>query len=62
MTTDLIVLDNSLVTSAYNLTLNEHRLIYCVLKQIPIKEKIDPNTPFYINRDDFIQLVLIPIM
>lgn len=56
MTTDLIVLDNSLVTSAYNLTLNEHRLIYCVLKQIPIKEKIDPNTPFYINRDDFIQL------
>ena len=35
MSNDLIVMDNSIVTSAYNLTLNEQRLIYCALKQIP---------------------------
>lgn len=56
MAKDLIVIDNSLVTSAYNLTLNEQRLIYCVLKQIPKGEPIDPKTPFYITRDDFIEL------
>ncbi len=56
MAKDLIVIDNSLVTSAYNLTLNEQRLIYCVLKQIPKGELIDPKTPFYITRDDFIEL------
>lgn len=56
MAKDLIVIDNSLVTSAYNLTLNEQRLIYCVLKQIPKGKPIDPKTPFYITRDDFIEL------
>lgn len=56
MAKDLIVIDNSLVTSAYNLTLNEQRLIYCVLKQIPKGEQIDPKTPFYITRNDFIEL------
>ena len=56
MAKDLIVIDNSLVTSAYNLTLNEQRLIYCVLKQIPKGEPIDPKTPFYITRDDFMEL------
>lgn len=56
MAKDLIVIDNSLVTSAYNLTLNEQRLIYCVMKQIPKEEPIDPKTPFYITREDFIAL------
>lgn len=56
MNKELIVMDNSIVTSAYNLTLNEQRLIYCVLKKIPIQEKIDPKTPFYISREDFIAL------
>lgn len=56
MAKDLVVMDNSLVTSAYNLTLNEQRLIYCVLKQIPKEQEINPKTPFYITRDDFIEL------
>ena len=56
MAKDLIVIDNSLVTSAYSLTLNEQRLIYCVMKQIPKGESIDPKTPFYITREDFIEL------
>lgn len=63
MSNDLIVMDNSIVTSAYNLTLNEQRLIYCALKQMPKhdpnnpnQEPLDPRTPFYITRDDFIEL------
>lgn len=56
MAKDLVVMDNSLVTSAYNLTLNEQRLIYCVLKQIPKGQDINPKTPFYITRKDFIEL------
>lgn len=56
MAKDLVVMDNSLVTSAYNLTLNEQRLIYCVLKQIPKEQEIDPKAPFYITRSDFIEL------
>lgn len=49
-------MDNSIVTSAYNLTLNEQRLIYCALKQIPKGEPIDPETTFYVSRDDFLGL------
>lgn len=63
MSNDLIAMDNSIVTSAYNLTLNEQRLIYCALKQIakydpnnPDGEPLDPKTPFYITRQDFIEL------
>lgn len=56
MDKNLIVIDNSLVTSAYNLTLNEQRLIYCALKQMPKGVPIDPKTPFFITRDDFIEL------
>lgn len=55
-TNNLIVMDNSIVTSAYHLTLNEQRLIYCALKQMPKGEVIDPATPFYITRQDFIEL------
>ena len=54
MSNDLIVMDNSIVTSAYNLTLNEQRLIYCALKQIPKGVPLDPDTAFYITRDDFL--------
>ena len=56
MSNDLIVVDNSIVTSAYNLTVNEQRLIYCALKQIPKGLPIDPNTTFFITRDDFLEL------
>ena len=54
MSNDLIAMDNSIVTSAYNLTLNEQRLIYCALKQIPKGVPLDPETAFYITRDDFL--------
>lgn len=53
---DLVVMHNDIVTSAYNLSVNEQRLIYCALKQIPKGEPIDPKTPFYISREDFIEL------
>lgn len=63
MSNDLIAMDNSIVTSAYNLSVNEQRLIYCALKQMPKydpknpdREPLDPKTPFYITRDDFIEL------
>lgn len=56
MSNDLIVMDNSIVTSAYNLTVNEQRLIYCALKQMPKGEKLDSEQPFFINREDFIEL------
>ncbi len=55
MSNDLIVMDNSIVTSAYNLTLNEQRLIYCALKQIPKGVTLDLDTPFYITRKDFLE-------
>ena len=56
MNNELVVVDNSLVTSAYSFTLNEQRLILCALKKIAPKQAIDPKTPFYITRDDFIEL------
>lgn len=56
MSNDLIVMDNSIVTSAYNLSVNEQRLIYCALKQMPKGVPVAPDTPFYITRDDFIEL------
>ena len=61
MANDLVVMHNDIVTSAYNLSVNEQRLIYCALKQIPKEEPIDPKTPFYISRDDFIELGASPI-
>lgn len=56
MSNDLIVMDNSIITSAYNLSVNEQRLILCALKQMPKGVSIDPKTPFYITREDFIEL------
>ena len=56
MSNDLVVMHNDIVTSAYNLSVNEQRLIYCALKQIPKGEPIDHKTPFYISREGFIEL------
>lgn len=56
MANDLVVMHNDIVTSAYNLSVNEQRLIYCALKQVPKEEPINPRTPFYISREDFIEL------
>ena len=46
MANDLVVMHNDIVTSAYNLSVNEQRLIYCALKQIPKSEPIDPKHRF----------------
>jgi hypothetical protein len=56
MSDDLVVMHNDIVTSAYNLSVNEQRLIYCALSKMPKREPIDPKTPFYISREDFIEL------
>lgn len=45
-----------ILTSAHSLSVNEQRLIYCVLKQMPKGEPIDPNKPFFISCEDFIEL------
>ncbi len=56
MSNEIVVVDNSLVTSAYHLTLNEQRLILCALKKIEPMVEIGENQSFYISRDDFIEL------
>ncbi len=62
MANDLMVFDNSIVTSSYKLSVNELRLIYCALVQMPKNtkdepsEQIDPKTPFYITREDFLSV------
>lgn len=60
MSNEIIVIDNSLVTSAYHLTLNEQRLILCALKKIEPMIEIAENQAFYISRDDFIELGVNP--
>lgn len=60
MGNEIIVIDNSLVTSAYHLTLNEQRLILCALKKIEPMIEIAENQAFYISRDDFIELGVNP--
>lgn len=56
MSNEIVVVDNSLITSAYHLTLNEQRLILCALKKIEPMVEIEQNQAFYISRDDFIEL------
>lgn len=60
MSNEIVVVDNSLVTSAYHLTLNEQRLILCALKKIEPMAEIGENQAFYISRDDFIELGVNP--
>lgn len=60
MGNEVVVVDNSLITSAYHLTLNEQRLILCALKKIDPMAEIEPNQAFYISRDDFIELGVNP--
>lgn len=56
MDNSLTVMQSDILTSAYSLSINEQRLIYCVLKQMPKDEPIDPNMSFFISREDFIEL------
>ena len=60
MSNEIVVVDNSLVTSAYHLTLNEQRLILCALKKIEPMVEMGENQVFYISRDDFIELGVNP--
>ncbi|WP_201530393.1 RepB family plasmid replication initiator protein [Psychrobacter sanguinis] len=54
MSNDLVVIHNSIVTSAYSLSVNEQRLIYCALAKMPKREPIEANKAFYVSREDFI--------
>lgn len=47
---------NDIVTSAYNLSVNEQRLILCALAKMPKCVPVEKNTAFYVTRDDFIAM------
>ncbi len=54
MSNDLVIIDNLVVGSAYKLSLNELRLIYCALAQMPRGEPVDCKRIYNITREDFI--------
>lgn len=53
---DLVVMHNDIVTSAYNFSHNEQRLILCALAKMPKREPVEANTAFYVSREDFIKM------
>lgn len=55
MPSNLVVMHNDIVTSAYSLSVNEQRLIFCALAKMPKREPIEANKAFYVTREDFIR-------
>lgn len=55
-----VVFDNSLISSSYHLSLNEQRFLWCAFQKIPKKKEIYPNTPFFITRNDLIEMGISP--
>lgn len=53
-------MDNNLIRASYRLTTNETRLIYAALAQMPKNAPIDPKTPYYITKNDFIRMGVEP--
>lgn len=60
---------NAIVRATYNLSIFEQRLLYCALKKMPkynpnnpstSQVEINENTPFYITRDDLIEIGVKP--
>lgn len=51
---ELVVMHNDIVTSAYSLSVNEQRLIFCALAKMPKLEVVEASRPFYVTREDFI--------
>lgn len=56
MSKDLVVMDNVITRAAYNLSVNEQRLILSAISQIPKGEPVDANCAYYVTRDDFIRM------
>lgn len=56
MSNDLVVIDNEITKSAYNLSVNEQRLVLSAIAQIPKGEPVDPKQAYYITREDFVRL------
>ena len=60
MSNDLIVMDNAVINAAYELSVNEQRLILSAIAQIPKNEPVDAKHAYCITRDDFIRLGVHP--
>lgn len=56
MSNDLVVMDNSITKAAYNLSVNEQRLILSAISQIPKGEPVNSKQAYFITREDFIRL------
>ena len=56
MSNDLVVMDNAITKAAYNLSVNEQRLILSAIAQIPKGRSVEPSQFYYITREDFIAL------
>ncbi|WP_169393570.1 MULTISPECIES: RepB family plasmid replication initiator protein [Psychrobacter] len=60
MSKDLVVMDNAVINAAYDLSLNEQRLILSAIAQIPKEAFVDAKQAYYVTRDDFIRLGVHP--
>lgn len=60
MSKDLVVMDNVITRAAYNLSVNEQRLILSAISQIPKSEPVDANRAYHVTRDDFIRMGVNP--
>ena len=60
MSNDLVVMDNAVINAAYELSVNEQRLILSAIAQIPKNEPVDAKHAYCITRDDFIRLGVHP--
>ena len=60
MSNDLIVMDNAVINAAYELSVNEQRLILSAIAQIPKNEPVDAKRAYCITRDDFVRLGVHP--
>lgn len=49
-------MDNAVINAAYELSLNEQRLILAAMAQIPKSEPVDAKRAYCVTRDDFIRL------
>lgn len=60
MSNDLIVMDNAVINAAYELSVNEQRLILSAMAQIPKGEPVDAKRSYCVTRDDFVRLGVHP--
>lgn len=57
----LLVMDNKLIRASYKLTVNELRLIFVAMSQMPKgDESVDHKKAYYITKDDFVRLGVEP--